>query len=225
MDLFWLLVTLAVILLFLGFMSRPSAARHRGTQPSAKAGEGQSELKVAEEEVVALLETWLKEREPLYRQFTSNIDLYPPDWQWRRYFVLRWDHWTCRKCGACVETSRRVVLANGDDLTLMTSFNVHHRQRIGLGGSHALDNLELLCEGCHEAEHSAYLITVTHARIDELNQLILDGIKAGRIYPGRSGRWKADDVRTKAILNELEGERRKLGRLRKLPDSNSSHAL
>jgi len=63
---------------------------------------------------------------------------YPPDWRKRRKLVLRRDRFTCQDCG-------------GSDP--VAELEVHHRVPISDGGSHELNNLVTLCDGCHDGRH------------------------------------------------------------------------
>jgi len=72
-------------------------------------------------------------------QLTSLWDFwptYPPDWESRKDAVLIASNHRCQRCGATG-----------------ISIHVHHVRRIGMGGSHRLENLEATCAHCHGREH------------------------------------------------------------------------
>ena len=60
---------------------------------------------------------------------------YPPDWGERRRLLI---HSAGKRCSVCRTTSR---------------LHVHHVIPLSRGGSHKLENLELLCETCHSGAH------------------------------------------------------------------------
>ena len=78
------------------------------------------------------VDAYLRITEPKHR----NSAGYPPDWEWRRYVVLRRDTKTCKGCGA-----------GGGEL------HVHHIKPISNKGTHDLGNLLTLCRRCHSVEH------------------------------------------------------------------------
>jgi hypothetical protein len=76
---------------------------------------------------------WLLLTEPRYRNLYNT---YPPDWAWRRHFVLLRDGHSCKLCGERV-----------------TTLHTHHIHEISKGGTHELENLVTLCAGCHSDQH------------------------------------------------------------------------
>ena len=80
----------------------------------------------------AAIEAYLRVTESQYR----NNSGYPPDWEWRRYVVLRRDSKTCTRCN-----------------TVSGELHVHHCLPISEGGLHGLENLITLCRACHSLEH------------------------------------------------------------------------
>lgn len=70
--------------------------------------------------------------------------IYPPDWDKRRSAVLHRDNYTCQKCG-----ERSGPHAGDEGVEL----HAHHINPIGDGGSNKLDNLQLVCESCHDQIH------------------------------------------------------------------------
>jgi HNH endonuclease len=85
------------------------------------------------------LELWLEKVEPKY---TNAPRHYPEDWKWRRI----WIHERDRRCCKC-KTPLVSPLSPG------VHGHTHHIEHIGKRRTHALDNLRLLCEGCHAKEH------------------------------------------------------------------------
>ena len=65
----------------------------------------------------------------------------PPDWQDRRRIILNRDGHRCQRCGAKSLPSNEVAL------------DVHHVRPRSRGGTHALENLEPLCQQCHAKRH------------------------------------------------------------------------
>jgi len=59
---------------------------------------------------------------------------YPPDWDKRRADILN-DSDSCEECGR------------------YRNLHIHHKIRIGNGGSHKQSNLVVLCEKCHQKKH------------------------------------------------------------------------
>lgn len=58
----------------------------------------------------------------------------PPDWESRRELILNEQNY-CNSCG---------------ELNLL---HIHHKRQLRDGGTHKLDNLEVLCEKCHSDAH------------------------------------------------------------------------
>ena len=58
----------------------------------------------------------------------------PPDWEERRGLILNEESF----CNACGE---------------LYSLHIHHKRQIKDGGTHKLENLEVLCEDCHSDAH------------------------------------------------------------------------
>lgn len=65
---------------------------------------------------------------------------YPDDWEQRKSLVIKDSEYECESCGE-------------DSLPL----HVHHIQELSAGGSNAPDNLQCLCENCHDELHNGLL--------------------------------------------------------------------
>ena len=112
---------------------------------------------------------WYDVVEPRYRKFnvpTSNfqpypVDLkYPPDWQIRRREVYFRSKGRCERCGqntgsSQIEESKRwgTKINLNSQKSSIRGCHIHHKIPISKGGDHSLDNLQLLCEGCHISIH------------------------------------------------------------------------
>jgi 5-methylcytosine-specific restriction endonuclease McrA len=108
---------------------------------------------------------WYGSAEPALR----NAPGYPGDWRLRRIEVFIRAGGVCESCGATVGELKVIPLAIGRtvppekawhfDHTALLGAHVHHKLQLSKGGSHALSNLELLCDNCHAAKHpqNAYL--------------------------------------------------------------------
>lgn len=68
-------------------------------------------------------------------------DEYPPDWEDRKRIVRNQNDHRCGNCGAKYLPENNVVL------------DVDHKTPKSEGGSHSLDNLQLLCRHCHAKKH------------------------------------------------------------------------
>lgn len=66
---------------------------------------------------------------------------YPPDWGERREKVLNRDNYRCQSCEEKFVPENQVKL------------DVDHEIPKSDGGSHSLDNLQVLCRQCHSAKH------------------------------------------------------------------------
>lgn len=65
---------------------------------------------------------------------------YPDDWELRKSLVIKNSEYECESCGE-------------DSLPI----HVHHIQELAAGGSNALENLQCLCEDCHDEIHNGLL--------------------------------------------------------------------
>lgn len=83
-----------------------------------------------------------KDFEALRRLIITNQywPTYPDDWEQRKSLVIKNAERECESCGE-------------DSLPL----HVHHIQELTAGGSNELENLQCLCENCHDDIHSGLL--------------------------------------------------------------------
>lgn len=88
--------------------------------------------------------------EESWDEYCVNYSDYPPDWKYRRKYVLERDGKRCTKCGWPEGVQRKV-----------RELHVHHKQRLSSGGTNAFPNLETLCDICHRGEEG-----VGHRRIN-----------------------------------------------------------
>ena len=79
-------------------------------------------------------ESVLEEREKLLFEIYSFWIDRPPDWDYRRKFLLNKQNY-CNSCGA------------------LEHLHIHHIRPFSAGGTHELINLMVLCETCHSNEH------------------------------------------------------------------------
>jgi cbb3-type cytochrome oxidase subunit 3 len=99
---------------------------------------------------------WFLHCERKYRDYQGSVEnQYPPDWEWRRRFVLLRDSSRCQGCGVCEQ--RRMPL------------DCHHLKPIsqfasGELGIHALTNLVILCPACHASQHPGNIQLEERAR-------------------------------------------------------------
>jgi hypothetical protein len=88
---------------------------------------------------------WLLNYEPKFRSFRGDgKNPYPPDWEWRRRFVLLRDRGICQGCKK--------------DSTQGITLDCHHIRSIAEFGSdeiaiHSFSNLISLCPLCHAGQH------------------------------------------------------------------------
>jgi len=112
--------------------------------------------------------------EPKYRKHNT----YPPDWQIRRAFVFYRENGLCEKCKK-ISGSINVEKVNfwlnphvnNSYSVFVRSSHVHHIKHISSGGDHALSNLQLLCEDCHDKEHPNMSIKKSLQRARAINNL------------------------------------------------------
>jgi 5-methylcytosine-specific restriction endonuclease McrA len=87
---------------------------------------------------------------------------YPPDWEIRRIEVYFREGGRCHSCRMPTGFSLISEAQRWDHMDpqrprrrrkWLGGAHVHHRRPVSAGGSHALDNLELLCESCHIGKH------------------------------------------------------------------------
>ena len=79
-----------------------------------------------------------------YDDPSNHASEYPPDWDERRRAVYRRDDYTCQNCG--VQSGPN---APGNGVPL----HAHHVVPKSRGGSNRLENLQTLCESCHNRAH------------------------------------------------------------------------
>jgi hypothetical protein len=79
-----------------------------------------------------------------YDDPANHASEYPPDWDERRRAVYRRDDYTCQNCG--VQSGPD---ASGNGVPL----HAHHVVPKSKGGSNRLENLQTLCESCHNRAH------------------------------------------------------------------------
>lgn len=75
----------------------------------------------------------------------------PPDWNWRRFQVLKRSSYSCSQCGS---DSR---------------LHVHHVVPFSRGGTHHLSNLTVLCERCHSLQGGTGHDLIRSKRRNRLN--------------------------------------------------------
>ena len=103
-----------------------------------------------------------KDFEALRRLIITNHywPTYPDDWEQRKSLVIKNAEYECESCGE-------------DSLPL----HVHHIQELAAGGSNELDNLQCLCENCHNDIHSGLLsknIDITKGKNRTLIDMAMD---------------------------------------------------
>lgn len=103
-----------------------------------------------------------KDFEDLRRLIITNNywPTYPDDWEQRKSLVIKNAEYECESCGE-------------DSLPL----HVHHIQELAAGGSNELDNLQCLCENCHNDIHSGLLsknIDITKGKNRALIDMAMD---------------------------------------------------
>jgi hypothetical protein len=88
---------------------------------------------------------WLLHCENKYRDYWGEGEnQYPPDWEWRRSFVILRDSGICQGCGA---GQQRGVPQDCHHIKPISQFAP------GEHGIHALTNLITLCPACHASQH------------------------------------------------------------------------
>lgn len=80
------------------------------------------------------LQKQIEKNKSLLTHIYSFWSTYPPDWNDRKNIAMNKNN-VCSECGK------------------KRSLHLHHIIHIGLGGSHELSNLELLCSKCHRKKH------------------------------------------------------------------------
>jgi len=86
------------------------------------------------------------EQKALQQLFDNYPAKEPPDWFDRREAVFQREKGRCEGCS-------REVYAIRSRTWKDVKYHVHHKQAFAKGGTHALDNLELLCPSCHMKKH------------------------------------------------------------------------
>ncbi len=104
-------------------------------------------------------EHWYEYTEPKLR----NTPGYPGDWRLRRVAVFLRADGRCEACGTLAgalktgrgSRSQAVAIQQAWHYEYVTvhGAHVHHKVEVSKRGSHALSNLELLCEDCHASKH------------------------------------------------------------------------
>ena len=104
---------------------------------------------------------------------------YPPDCEERKTKVAARDSECCSSCGA------------------VEGLHLHHIQPLSKGGTNQLENLTLLCEGCHSKAHNNRSVTESFEnqstayakRVDDLQHAIKNGqrVKFGYKKPQDKG--------------------------------------
>jgi len=95
---------------------------------------------------------WRTSMEPLLR----NSSGYPADWQRRRALVWIRAH---GRCELCLRRIGRLSCGHDEiwvlppEEHLLFGAQVHHIQHRLRGGDHSMENLRLICDQCHAAEH------------------------------------------------------------------------
>jgi 5-methylcytosine-specific restriction endonuclease McrA len=95
---------------------------------------------------------WHSSIEPAFRTHPT----YPPDWERRRALIFIRDHGCCSRCGAEIgDLSCAPERVFGFDFgqRLLRGADVHHEEPVSHGGTHALENLILICDVCHAKKH------------------------------------------------------------------------
>lgn len=77
---------------------------------------------------------------------------YPSDWGSRRDRVLQRDNYQCQHCKAKAGSNGNIKL------------NAHHIVPKSKGGEHHPDNLQTLCQGCHNAIHGSSMAPTPESR-------------------------------------------------------------
>lgn len=125
---------------------------------------------------------------------------YPPDWSERREQVQLRDGYACNECGV------------GNRLHL------HHKRAIRAGGTHKIENLALLCEWCHSAEHGGQKFRYRTDEGESAVKLRILSIN-GAIASGKDVRFRyvnAKGVRTERKVSPYELRKLTVSELQKL---------
>lgn len=109
-----------------------------------------SKRKKQEKTYPDLIDEWLAHEEPKHR----HVKKYPEDWHMRSSVIKRKYKNTCQDCG------RTRFELRGE------SMHAHHIKPLGHGGSHAIENLTLLCEDCHQRRHYWWRIPALRKKIE-----------------------------------------------------------
>ncbi|OSI22671.1 HNH endonuclease [Bradyrhizobium canariense] len=112
----------------------------------------QIELLAAKQHLAERIRVARDEHEATLAKIRLIYDLwptYPPDWDERQRLTNARDHYSCNGCGI---TGR---------------LHLHHMRALSEGGTNRLENLALLCEKCHSAQHGGRKFKYEDRRINE----------------------------------------------------------
>ncbi|HEV2135640.1 MAG TPA: HNH endonuclease [Terracidiphilus sp.] len=151
--------------------ARPDHERQLLTEGIDDSWMKQSPREIAQSAGNVVFLAWLLRTEKKYRDFRgTGTDQYPPDWKWRKAFVLLRDSFKCTECG----------IGKGEGLPL----DCHHKVPIckypqGKPGIHGLSNLITLCPNCHAGKHPE------NARLQERARKLQERAERWREYRSR----------------------------------------
>lgn len=133
-------------------------------------------------------EKWWKIEEPLYRESEG----YPEDWEIRRAQVCIRENGICEICGGwCGDLTvpDEYIWLGLYYGKIVRGAHVHHKIPISKGGNHSLENLQLLCEDCHEKLHPGNKGLIALRRLNRSR-----GIRFGSDAKFKAARklWKCD---------------------------------
>jgi len=94
-------------------------------------------------------QTRMKKRRGSYQKYLRS-----PEWKLRRLTALIAADWTCNRCGVKPPRGSSAKLV---DVIASESLTVHHKTYRRLGNE-LPEDLEVLCESCHNAEHASRAI-------------------------------------------------------------------
>ncbi|MCK4625466.1 MAG: HNH endonuclease [Phycisphaerae bacterium] len=148
------------------------------------------------------------------REFDEWPGRTPPDWKHRRRLVEKRAEYTCERCGASSAEEKIALLLRRNPSKPTLVFHAHHKIPFSKGGTHAISNLEFLCERCHGKEPSRGHKRILKQRLKKEacyaewaryagNQVNNRGVMAAFMVGLRARNWRLESTGDTLISSEF----------------------